>query len=220
MAMTCILLIGLSTGAADILGAELAALLRLPQVTMQDAEPVALPEEGAVLCTNALHLRPGMDWLPEDCCRIWLDTPPGDQPGQRERYDLLAPLAASLADYRVDCDGLLNQAKERLFALMALLGHSGAQRRLEALRRQLDEVDAQLMEQLRRRMQLCDEVGALKARHRLPIEQTAREAEVLRRAAERVGPPYGEAAQAVTRTLMEQCKLRQAEVAKNQEKST
>lgn len=210
--MTTVALLALSAGAAELLGAELATHLQLPHVTLQGPDLPELPEEGAVLSVNAAHLRVQQSW-PADCLRIWLDTPAGTQPGQQERQALLAPLAASQADYRVDCGGPLSESRERLFALMDALGISGAQRRLQQLRLALNEIDAQLMDTLRRRMLVCDEVGALKHRHNMPIVQAAREDEVLRRAAERVGAPYESAARAVTRSLMEQCKLRQLEVA-------
>lgn len=50
---------------------------------------------------------------------------------------------------------------------------------LEALRAQIDEVDAQILSLYRRRMALCAEVGAYKKAAGLPVFQPQREKEKL-----------------------------------------
>ncbi len=50
---------------------------------------------------------------------------------------------------------------------------------LQALRRRLDALDRELAGLLRRRLELAEEVGALKRRLGLPVNDPLREAEVL-----------------------------------------
>jgi chorismate mutase len=57
--------------------------------------------------------------------------------------------------------------------------------RLEEFRRQLDELDGQLLDLLARRFDVCRQVAALKAEEQIPMMQPARVAEVKRRAVER-----------------------------------
>lgn len=55
--------------------------------------------------------------------------------------------------------------------------------RLEELRRRLDDLDEQLVEVLAQRLNVCREVAAVKAAEHIPMMQSARVAEVKRRAA-------------------------------------
>ena len=70
---------------------------------------------------------------------------------------------------------------------------SGAQEALAPLRDQIDDVDAQVMELLARRLELVSQVGEVKGRHGLPIYDPARERAMIatkrERAAERGLPP-------------------------------
>lgn len=50
---------------------------------------------------------------------------------------------------------------------------------LEALRKQIDEVDNQLLELLSKRMRICREIGAYKKEHNLTVVQTTRYTEIL-----------------------------------------
>lgn len=50
---------------------------------------------------------------------------------------------------------------------------------LEALRKQIDEIDNQLLELLARRMRVCREIGTYKKEHNLTVVQTARYSEIL-----------------------------------------
>ena len=50
---------------------------------------------------------------------------------------------------------------------------------LERLREEIDRVDAELVELLNKRLQLVDEIGALKRGQGLPVRDRAREEELL-----------------------------------------
>lgn len=50
---------------------------------------------------------------------------------------------------------------------------------LEALRKQIDELDNQLLELLAKRMRVCREIGTYKKEHNLTVVQTARYTEIL-----------------------------------------
>lgn len=50
---------------------------------------------------------------------------------------------------------------------------------LEALRKQIDEIDNQLLEMLAKRMRVCREIGTYKKEHNLTVVQTARYSEIL-----------------------------------------
>lgn len=50
---------------------------------------------------------------------------------------------------------------------------------LEALRKQIDELDNQLLELLAKRMRVCREIGTYKKEHNLTVVQTARYSEIL-----------------------------------------
>jgi 4-amino-4-deoxychorismate mutase len=53
---------------------------------------------------------------------------------------------------------------------------------LETFRQQLDSLDSELIELLARRLQICDEVAAVKRRDRIPMMQPGRVEHVKRRA--------------------------------------
>lgn len=61
---------------------------------------------------------------------------------------------------------------------------SDADRELERLRREISDVDGELIGLLRRRLELAQRIGAVKERTGRPVMDPAREAEVVRRAAE------------------------------------
>lgn len=60
---------------------------------------------------------------------------------------------------------------------------------LEPLRRQIDDVDRQLLELLRERVRLVLEVGELKQQHGSPVYDPERERQVLDRLAQSAEPP-------------------------------
>jgi chorismate mutase len=55
--------------------------------------------------------------------------------------------------------------------------------RLTYLRKQIDEVDRQILDLLRRRLTIAEEIGRVKVENRLPTRDEKREREVLERAA-------------------------------------
>ncbi|MBS7623536.1 chorismate mutase [Candidatus Bathyarchaeota archaeon] len=55
--------------------------------------------------------------------------------------------------------------------------------RLTYLRKQIDEVDRQILDLLRRRLTIAEEIGRVKVENRLPTRDEEREREVLERAA-------------------------------------
>lgn len=65
------------------------------------------------------------------------------------------------------------------------MSERGAEERLSALRREIAERDVELVEVLARRLELARAIGELKRELGTPIMDPAREAEVVRRAAER-----------------------------------
>ena len=79
---------------------------------------------------------------------------------------------------------------------------------LERLREEIDRVDAELVELLNKRLQLVDEIGALKRGQGLPVRDRAREEELLARIRARAGENAAEA-ETVYRTLLQISRARQ-----------
>ena len=63
-------------------------------------------------------------------------------------------------------------------------------RNLEDTRREIDGIDARLLELFCRRMELAAGVAAYKSRHGLPTLRPGREKEILDRAEENAGPVF------------------------------
>ena len=63
-------------------------------------------------------------------------------------------------------------------------------RNLEDTRKEIDEIDARLLELFCRRMELAADVAAYKSRHGLPTLWPEREKEILDRAGEQAGPVF------------------------------
>ena len=64
-------------------------------------------------------------------------------------------------------------------------------RNLEDTRKEIDEIDARLLELFCRRMELAADVAAYKSRHGLPTLRPEREKEILDRAEEKAGYAEG-----------------------------
>lgn len=113
--------------------------------------------------------------------------------GQRE---LVAPLCQQAMD--LGFDGLLveshcnpNQAwsdanqqvtpnvLDFILDKLTIRKSAGTTESLDALRKQIDEVDNQLLELLAKRMRICREIGTYKKEHNLTVVQTARYTEIL-----------------------------------------
>ncbi|MGX8693039.1 MAG: chorismate mutase [Clostridia bacterium] len=79
---------------------------------------------------------------------------------------------------------------------------------LERLRGGIDRVDAELVTLLNRRLQLVDEIAALKHEQGLPVRDEAREAELLARIRAQAGENAAEA-EAVYQTILRISRMRQ-----------
>ena len=72
---------------------------------------------------------------------------------------------------------------------------------LKEAREQIDTLDAQLIQLLVQRFDICCQIAEIKAAENLPILHPAREDEVAARAAQ-AGQPYGEEISQLFRTIM------------------
>ncbi|HZX27759.1 MAG TPA: prephenate dehydratase [Telluria sp.] len=79
--------------------------------------------------------------------------------------------------------------------------------KLKPLREQIDAIDAQMLDLLSRRAKLAQEVGHVKAETMAPVFRPEREAQILRRVAERnPGPLPDTAMQTIFREIMSACR--------------
>jgi chorismate mutase / prephenate dehydratase len=79
--------------------------------------------------------------------------------------------------------------------------------KLKPLREQIDAIDAQILELLNRRALVAQEVGHVKAETNAPVFRPEREAQVLRKVAERnSGPLIGGDVQTIFREIMSSCR--------------
>ncbi len=79
---------------------------------------------------------------------------------------------------------------------------------LEAIRRRIDKIDAQLIAAVEKRLAIVLEVAAYKKQHNLPVFDAAREAQVIKKACERLQhKEYASVVTALMTTLMDQSKV-------------
>ncbi|QDZ28731.1 prephenate dehydratase [Noviherbaspirillum sp. UKPF54] len=79
--------------------------------------------------------------------------------------------------------------------------------KLKPLREQIDAIDAQILDLLNRRARVAQEVGHVKAETNAPVFRPEREAQVLRKVAERnPGPLDGGDVQTIFREIMSSCR--------------
>jgi chorismate mutase/prephenate dehydratase len=79
--------------------------------------------------------------------------------------------------------------------------------KLQPLREQIDSIDAQILDLLARRGKVAQEVGHVKAETNAPVFRPEREAQVLRKVAERnPGPLNGKDVQTIFREIMSSCR--------------
>lgn len=81
---------------------------------------------------------------------------------------------------------------------------------LELLRKQLDEIDHDILRLFRKRMETVQSVAAYKQENHLPVFQGQREREILNRAAEEAGPELEDAARILYATLLDLSRSAQA----------
>ncbi|HEY8561311.1 MAG TPA: chorismate mutase [Pyrinomonadaceae bacterium] len=85
--------------------------------------------------------------------------------------------------------------------------------KLEDWRKEIDAVDAKLVELIARRLEIARKIGVLKAATGLPVVDRKREAEVLRRAARRGrGASGSEAVVGVFRAVLRESRIVQTEI--------
>lgn len=77
-----------------------------------------------------------------------------------------------------------------------------AKEELGALRTRIDEIDALLVPLFKERMEIAGKVAEIKARHKLPIMDAAREQQVVDRAASMAGAALQDEAAAFMRAIM------------------
>ena len=78
---------------------------------------------------------------------------------------------------------------------------------LDALRRQIDETDRQLLALVNRRAELAGKVGELKQHHDAPVYRPEREAQIMRRLrGANPGPLPGDAIEAIWREIVSGCR--------------
>ena len=73
---------------------------------------------------------------------------------------------------------------------------------LEQMREEINQIDRELVELFRRRMELSKSIGAYKQANQLPVQDPARERELLGRVAEQAGEELSEYAQSVYQTIL------------------
>lgn len=73
---------------------------------------------------------------------------------------------------------------------------------LEQMREEINQIDQKLVDLFRRRMELSKSIGAYKQANQLPVQDPARERELLGRVAEQAGEELSEYAQSVYQTIL------------------
>lgn len=73
---------------------------------------------------------------------------------------------------------------------------------LDAMREEINQIDREMVGLFRRRMELSKAIGAYKQERRLPVQDPARERELLGRVAEQAGEELSEYAQSVYQTIL------------------
>ena len=73
---------------------------------------------------------------------------------------------------------------------------------LEQMREEINQIDQELVDLFRRRMELSKSIGAYKQANQLPVQDPARERELLGRVAEQAGEELSEYAQSVYQTIL------------------
>ena len=80
---------------------------------------------------------------------------------------------------------------------------------LADIRVEIDAIDDQLADLVRRRLDIVGEVAAAKREKGVPVSDPARERAILTRVAEKVGPEYENAARLVFSAIFEVSRMRQ-----------
>lgn len=90
---------------------------------------------------------------------------------------------------------------------------------LDEIRKQIDEIDGQILELFCRRMNLVKEVAAYKIENGLPVLRPEREQSILENVSNRAGAEYGLYAAELFRCLMEVSREMQTQIMEEYENS-
>ena len=74
---------------------------------------------------------------------------------------------------------------------------------LTNIRKEISQIDSQLIPLFIHRMQLSQEIGKIKKENGLPVFDAAREEEILKKSAEAAGPEFSEPIQALYQRIFE-----------------
>lgn len=74
---------------------------------------------------------------------------------------------------------------------------------LTNIRKEINQIDSQLIPLFIHRMQLSQEIGKIKKENGLPVFDAAREEEILKKSAEAAGPEFSEPIQALYQRIFE-----------------
>ncbi|MBQ7535027.1 MAG: chorismate mutase [Stomatobaculum sp.] len=91
---------------------------------------------------------------------------------------------------------------------------------LKEARKEIDRIDRQMVELLRERLGVCDEIAKYKGEHGLPLTDAAREREKLCEVSELIGEELSSYAVELYSVIFEICKKRQADYCTGDSKET
>jgi chorismate mutase len=86
---------------------------------------------------------------------------------------------------------------------------------LEQKRRDIDEIDAEILALLNRRAEVVRELGQIKLRSGMPVVDWQREAEIIRRAGDNHGALRDDSANRIYRAILREAREIEMEVAKD-----
>jgi chorismate mutase-like protein len=90
------------------------------------------------------------------------------------------------------------------------MGEKRSQRRLKAVRKQIDRLDEQLLKLVNRRAKLALKIGRIKKRRKWPVFDPKREGFVLKHVQQANGGPLSAAAiRTIFQTILSQCRRRE-----------
>ena len=90
---------------------------------------------------------------------------------------------------------------------------------LEQRRRDIDQVDAEILALLNRRAEIVRELGHIKLRSGMPVVDWSREAEIIRRAGHNSGALRDDSANRIYRAILREAREIELELAKSTEMS-
>ncbi|MCF0120053.1 MAG: chorismate mutase [Oscillospiraceae bacterium] len=207
------------TGYSQIESAVCTQLSEHTDMIISAGDGIVL-NENAVTSLKKSGVLVYIDKTPEVLVR---DADTEDRPvlrsGKEKIYELYGErkeLYKKYADFIVSTDDD-DEALAQIAAIISSVKNSGesdtapeaADDRLSALRRDIDEIDSELVKLFARRMRICGEIGRIKRERGLPIDDEKREIEVVDRALRKVPPVDYEETMMFMRSLITISKARQ-----------